>query len=136
VKVAGGNDNQFTDMLCAACFQLSRFPYLYFVKTFRRILRFFGNKYVYTTLAFLVWMVAFDSNNMLSQYRLTSELKMLEAEKEHYLAEIRKDSLAMSELMSSLENLEKYGRERYLMKKDNEEVYLIVRKKKDGSTDQ
>jgi len=106
------------------------------VKTFRRILRFFGNKYVYTTLAFLVWMVAFDSNNMLSQYRLTSELKMLEAEKEHYLAEIRKDSLAMSELMSSLENLEKYGRERYLMKKDNEEVYLIVRKKKDGSTDQ
>lgn len=98
------------------------------MKTFRRILRFFANKYVYTTLAFLVWMAAFDRNNMFSQYRLTSELRMLENEKEHYVEEIRKDSIAMSELMGSVEKLEKYGRERYLMKKDDEDVFLIVRK--------
>ncbi|HRY98228.1 MAG TPA: hypothetical protein P5550_04140, partial [Bacteroidales bacterium] len=45
------------------------------------------------------------------------------------LEEIRKDSLAIAELMSSVEKLEKYGRERYLMKKDDEEIFLVVRRK-------
>ena len=99
------------------------------MKTLRRILRFLANRYVYTTLAFLVWMAAFDRNNMLSQYELTRELQLLEGEKTWYLEEIRKDSLAIAELMSSVEKLEKYGRERYLMKKDDEEIFLVVRRK-------
>ena len=91
---------------------------------------------MYTTLAFLIWIAAFDRNNMVSQYKLTKELRMLEQEKAHYLDEIHKDSIAMADLMSSLEKLEKYGRERYLMKKEDEDIFLVIRKDKPEDKDQ
>ena len=56
---------------------------------------------------------------------------MLQQEKAYYLEEIRKDSIAMADLMSSMDKLEKFGRERYLMKKDDEDIFLIIRKDKD-----
>lgn len=97
----------------------------------RPLLRILKNKYVYSTLAFLVWIIAFDRNNLIRQYELTQELNTLRQEKAYYIEEIRKDSIAMAELMSSLEQLEKFGRERYLMKKKNEEIFLVIPEDKD-----
>jgi hypothetical protein len=101
------------------------------MKKLKAVFRFLSNKYIYTSLAFLVWITAFDRNNLIRQYKLTQELKMLQKEKQHYLEEIRKDSIAMVELLGSMEKLEKFGRERYLMKKEEEEIFLIIRQGED-----
>lgn len=96
------------------------------METIKKTIRILRNKYIYTTLGFLVFMIAFDRNNFVSQYRLTRELNQLRNEKQYYVEEISKDSLALMELKSSLENLEKFGRERYYMKKDDEELFVII----------
>lgn len=94
--------------------------------TIKSILAILKNKYVYTTLGFLVFMIVFDRNNFVSQYRLTKELQQLRNERQYYVEEIQKDSLALKELKGSMENLEKFGRERYYMKKDDEEIFVII----------
>jgi len=85
------------------------------------------NKYIYTILAFLVWITFFDANNLIYQVKVSSELERLENQKSHYLTEIKKDSLSIYNLTSNLDNLEKFAREHHLMKKDNEILYLIVK---------
>lgn len=87
----------------------------------------FKNKYFYTLLAFLVWMLFFDSNNLIYQAKLSSKLNQAENQKQYYLDEIKKDSTSLKELMTNMETLEKFAREKYLMKRDNEEIYLVVR---------
>ena len=92
----------------------------------KKILRFFINKYFLTTLAFVIWLVFFDSNNILNRMKVTEKLNDLKKEKKFYLDEIKHDSILTQKLLSDTIELEKYARERYLMKKDNEDVYLII----------
>lgn len=84
-------------------------------------------KYFYTALAFVVWMIFFDSNNMIRQGHLSSTLNDLEDQKAYYLSEIEKDSAALNQLQTNLKTLERFARERYLMKRDNEDIYLVMR---------
>ena len=90
------------------------------------ILHRLNNKYIYTLLIFLVWMLFFDNNNFIAQYRLNRTLSELEMEEAYYNTEIAKDRQATFELMTDTLTLEKFGREQYLMKRDNEDIYLIV----------
>lgn len=92
----------------------------------KKILRFFINKYFITTVVFLVWLVFFDSNNVLTNLRTRDKLNNLKKDKKFYLDEIRKDSIMAQKLLYDTLELEKYAREKYLMKKDNEDVYLVV----------
>ncbi len=85
-----------------------------------------NNKYAITIIAFLVWMLFFDNNNFIAQIRLNRMHHELEMEKEYYLSEIEKDRQATYELMTDTLTLQKFGREQYLMKRDNEDIYLIV----------
>ena len=91
-----------------------------------RVLKLLKNKYLFATLAFFVWMLFFDNANFISQFKLIRELKKQKHIKEYYLEEIRKDSIAALELMTNKENLERFARERYLMKRDNEDIFLII----------
>ncbi len=84
------------------------------------------NKYFYTFLIFGLWMLFFDNNNFIAQFRLSRALNELEMEKDYYLSEIQKDRQACYELRTDTLTLEKFGREQYLMKRDNEDIYLIV----------
>jgi cell division protein DivIC len=84
------------------------------------------NKYVITSVIFLVWLLFFDRNDIFSQYSYRKQLKKLEADKAYYVTEIEKNKVDMLQLMSDPEHLEKYARERYLMKKDDEEIFLIL----------
>jgi len=93
----------------------------------RRILQALNNKYFYTLLAFLVWMTFFDRNNFIAQYKLRGVLKNTLAEKDFYTGEISKDSSEVILLTTDTASLEKLAREKYLMKKDDEDIYLIVR---------
>ena len=76
-------------------------------------------------LLFVLWMLFFDSNSYLNHNRLSNDINQLQKDKQHYKEEIKKDSIALEEL-SSPQGLEKFAREKYHMKKENEEIFLII----------
>ena len=63
----------------------------------------------------------------MSQYELRQKLRQLRTEQKYYLDEIAKSKNDMNELKTNPANLEKFAREKYLMKKDNEEIFVIVK---------
>ncbi len=91
-----------------------------------KIISLLKNKFVYATLAFIVWLTFFDNNSLIVQYRLTNSWKKLKKEKQYYLKEIEKNRIEINELMTNKETLEKFAREKYLMKKEDEEIFVIV----------
>lgn len=92
----------------------------------KKILNIVLNKYLITTIAFVVWLVFFDSNNMLMQQDLKDRLNELQVEKKFYLDEIRRDSILTHQLQTDTTALEKFAREKYLMKKDGEDIFLVI----------
>jgi cell division protein DivIC len=84
------------------------------------------NKFVLTGLIFIVWMLFFDQNNLIDRFSLAARIKDLEKQKEHYQQQILENRTKMEELRSNHENLEKFAREEYLMKKDDEELFIII----------
>lgn len=84
------------------------------------------NKLVFTITLFFVWIVLFDSNSWVDRRRLKKERDKLKGEKEFYLEKIKQDSTSLEELRTNPENLEKFARENFFMKKDNEEIFVIV----------
>lgn len=93
---------------------------------FRKVLKVIFNKYTITFVAFIVWMVFFDSDNILTRKHYHSKLTELKQEKHFYLDEIRKDSTLTRQLLTDSLALEKYAREKYLMKRDKEDVYIVA----------
>jgi len=89
------------------------------------MLKLLKNKYVLTLLIFAVWMIFFDQNSFMSQRKYTKELNQLEARKKLYTKQNEILILQRDELFGSYDNLEKLAREKYLMKRDDEDVYLI-----------
>lgn len=81
-----------------------------------------------TLIIFLTWVLFFDKNNLVTHFRLHRQLNELKKDKRYYRQEIKKDSIAMQELMTNPMNLEKFAREKYLMKKDDEDLYVIIKK--------
>lgn len=84
------------------------------------------NKYVLTTLVFLIWLLLFDQNNLNERRKNTREYNQLLEEKDYYMKKIEEDRKRIKELKTNNENLEKFAREQYLMKKDNEDIFIIV----------
>lgn len=84
------------------------------------------NKFVITALAFFVWLLLFDQNNLAERRKSTSEFNQLLQEKGYYVQKIEEDRNRINELKTNTENLEKFAREQYLMKKDNEDIFIIV----------
>ncbi|NOX85592.1 MAG: septum formation initiator family protein, partial [Chlorobi bacterium] len=83
------------------------------------------NKYFYTGLVFLIWMSFFDQDNFIEQYHLTQTLNDLRNKKQYYLQEIAKNKQKIKLLETDSAYLEKFAREKYYMKKDDEEVFVI-----------
>ncbi|MFB9842553.1 FtsB family cell division protein [Mucilaginibacter ginsenosidivorans] len=96
----------------------------------KRLLHLLRNKYFVVSLAFLVWMVFFDKNDLFSQYQYHQQLSKLKHERDFYQKETAKATQDLDELTSNKEKLEKFAREKYLMKKANEDVFVIVKDKK------
>lgn len=96
----------------------------------KRLLHLLKNKYFVVSLAFLVWMVFFDKNDLFSQYQYHQQLSKLKHERDFYQKETAKVNQDLDELTSNKEKLEKFAREKYLMKKANEDVFVIVKDKK------
>lgn len=96
-----------------------------------RVPKFFRNFYFLTTLAFLVWMFFFDSNDFITQFQTSRKLAELEDERDYYLEKIEEVQKDRKELLSNPDLLEKFAREKYLMKKPTEDLYIIVEKEEE-----
>jgi cell division protein FtsB len=92
----------------------------------RRIFRKLDNRYTWAALAFLVWIVFFDRYNLITRTKTMKELKNAKDQKEYYQKEIEKDLYSIQELTTDTASLEKFAREKYLMKKDDEDIFLIM----------
>lgn len=95
----------------------------------RRLIDLFKNKFFLVTVAFVVWMTFFDKNDLLSQYQYHQQVSKLEEERDFYKEETDKVSKDLEELTSNPRQLEKFAREKYLMRKDNEDVFVVVKEK-------
>jgi cell division protein FtsB len=84
----------------------------------------FKNVFVLILVVFVVWMLFFDANSWLIHHELNTEVDDLENEKEYYKKEIEKDKKDLKKL-STEEGLEKFAREEYYMKRDNEDIFII-----------
>ncbi|WAC03278.1 septum formation initiator family protein [Lacinutrix neustonica] len=84
----------------------------------------YKNIFVIILLVFAIWMVFFDSNSLMIHNELNRDIEALENEKEYYRKEIKKDNKTINELKKE-EGLEKFAREEYYMKRENEDIYII-----------
>ena len=85
----------------------------------------FRNFYFVTSLSFLAWMLFLDSNDLISRFKMSSKLRSLESEKEFYVEKISEVEKDRKELLTNKELLEKFAREKYLMKKESEDLFII-----------
>jgi cell division protein DivIC len=92
----------------------------------KKRLQWVNNPYFLLGLGFLVWMLCFDSDDLITQYKLQRKLRNLEVEKAYYLAQIEKIQQDTKELASKESLLEKFAREKYFMKRKTEDLYVIV----------
>jgi cell division protein FtsB len=86
-------------------------------------------KYRFYTLTFsglLVWMLFFDDNNVFVQFKMYRELNRLESETDYYAEKLKEVEKEKIEVMGTPKLVEKFAREKYLMKKPQEEIYVIV----------
>lgn len=82
------------------------------------------NLYAIIGLFFVFWMIFLDSNSLLIYFNLEQKLAELERQKSTLEESIALDKKTLNQLSDSIE-MERYARERYLMKRKNEDVYLI-----------
>lgn len=93
-----------------------------------KLTRPFRNFYVVTIFIFLAWMIVLDSNNFIARYKLSAKLNSLENEKEYYEEKIKEVEKDHNELFGDRASIEKFAREKYLMKRESEDIYIIVEK--------
>lgn len=90
--------------------------------------RIFRNFYLAGIAVFAFWMLFLDSNDLINQLRLRFKLSALKREKAFYQEKIEEVKADREQLLTDEEMLETYARERYMMKKPEEELYIIVEK--------
>ena len=93
-----------------------------------KIPNYLKNKYLIAIVLFIVWITFFDNFNLIKQSKIKKNIKQLEENKKFYIQEITKDSTEYYDLLNDAEKREKFAREKFLMKKEDEDVYIIRRK--------
>ncbi len=94
--------------------------------TLKKILGYLRNKYITASVLFFVWICFFDRNDLISEIKLVYKINKLKTERSYYQKQTDAATQDLKELQTNPANLEKFAREKYLMKKDNEDVYVIV----------
>ncbi len=92
----------------------------------KKIFPILKNKYFIVSIAFLVFITFFDNDSFIERHKSIKKLKELERQKEFYRSEISKNEIRLVELQTDKNNLEKFAREEYLMKKPNEDIFVII----------
>jgi cell division protein DivIC len=96
------------------------------VKILAHIPSWLKNRYLLTAIGFAVWILFFDSRDFItSHFRERNELNKLEESKKYYEQQIATTKQELEQLKTNPALLEKYAREKYLMKRDNEDLFWI-----------
>ncbi|MGV9004001.1 FtsB family cell division protein [Flavobacterium sp.] len=88
------------------------------------ILKILSNRYVIVLAFFVVWMIFLDNTSYFDHRVLNKELEELEVNKKYYQDEIKRDEEDIKRLKNP-DQIEKYAREKYYMKRDSEDIYII-----------
>jgi cell division protein DivIC len=88
------------------------------------------NKYLILLLLFIFWIIFLDDYNLINQNKMKNNVDDLKEQKEFYISEVKSDSTELFNLKNNSEKQEKFAREKFLMKKDNEDIF-IIRENKD-----
>lgn len=83
------------------------------------------NKYTLSALGFLVWISFFDDRDLITNYRHKRELKELERSRTHFAQKIVETREELHQLKDDTRTLEKYAREKYRMKRENEDLFIV-----------
>lgn len=92
------------------------------------IFKILKNKYFIVIVVLISWLLYFDKNDVFTQYELVQKCNKLNTERDYYIAEIEKNKLEINELQNNSKSLETFAREKYLMKKDVEDVFVFTTK--------
>jgi len=103
------------------CRRVPKITMKWFKKHFKKITNF----YILTLIYFIIWMLFFDRNDVFNQFWLIQRYHDLNEEKKYFLEKIKEVKNEREQLFSSNELLEKFARERYLMHKPSEDVYIV-----------
>ena len=89
---------------------------------------FIKNKYVLSLVFFIIWIIFLDDYNMIKQKSIKKKVDELKRQKNFYINETKKDSNNLYRLMHDSIAQEKFAREKFLMKKENEDIFIIRKK--------
>ena len=92
----------------------------------KKLLPYFKNKFVLTFLGFFIWLSFFDRNDFITTWSYHNKLESLKYEKAYYESEVIRYTEDLNNLMTNRANMEIYAREKYYMKKDNEDIFVII----------
>lgn len=87
-------------------------------------LKIVSNKYLLISLLFSIWMIFLDNYSYMDQRQLNKQIEELQDNKKYYQEEIKKDKQSIK-LLKNEDQVEKYAREKYYMKRENEDIYII-----------
>jgi|Laugresu1bdmlbsd_1035121.scaffolds.fasta_scaffold00054_24 cell division protein FtsB len=96
----------------------------------KKVIDLFRNKYFLVTISFVIWMLFFDRNDLFSQYEYRQQLNKLKTEREFYAKETNLVKREIKDLSTNQATVEKFARERYLMKKPDEDIFVILPEEK------
>ena len=82
--------------------------------------------YIISTLVLAVWLIFFDRSNLIKQFDMALELRYLQAQRDFFKQELENIKQEEKQVLGSYTSLEKYAREKYLMKKEGETVFVLV----------
>ena len=86
------------------------------------------NKYLVLFLLFILWIIFIDDYNLINQSKIKNTVDDLKSQKEFYITEIKSDSTELYKLQNDPAEQERFAREKFLMKKENEDIFIIREK--------
>jgi len=95
------------------------------MKFIKKIMPYVANRYFIVSLGFLVWMLFFDQRDFFQQRERATELKKVEDAKKYYQKSIEYTQKQLNNIQNNKAAIEKYARERYLLRREGEELYLF-----------
>ncbi len=96
----------------------------------KKIPPFLRTKYAVATIALFFWITFLHNNDLISQVSSRVKLQLLKNEQQYYREEIEKTKESIHDLTTNVESLEKFAREHHHMKKENEDLYLVITEEK------
>ena len=83
------------------------------------------NKFLLSAVFFAIWMFFFDQKDILTDFERRDKLKELERSEKHLKTLISESHIELDQLKNNAQSIEKYAREKYMMKKDNEDLFIV-----------